>query len=191
MRDKLGRFVDGNNGGIRTRFKKGEHWRKRKPYWSREWLYNEYVVRQRSAADIAREFSVTEGAILFWLGKLEIPTRNVSEARKAKHWGLSGNKNPMWGKCPASWRGGITPERQDFYASTEWKKASRKIRKRDKNTCQRCGCGDGLMHIHHIVSFSVRELRATPSNLILLCPDCHRWVHSKKNTNREFIEKGG
>jgi hypothetical protein len=26
-------------------------------------------------------------------------------------------------------------------------------------------------------------------NLLLVCKKCHNWIHSKKNTNREFISK--
>jgi len=33
------------------------------------------------------------------------------------------------------------------------------------------------------------ELRADPDNLILLCADCHHWVHSNENINDEFIRK--
>jgi len=42
-------------------------------------------------------------------------------------------------------------------------------------------------HVHHIVSFAVRELRAAVSNLALLCEDCHRFVHSNANTACEFL----
>ncbi len=38
------------------------------------------------------------------------------------------------------------------------------------------------------MSFQVRELRTVLTNLVLLCADCHRWVHSNANTDREFLE---
>ena len=34
-------------------------------------------------------------------------------------------------------------------------------------------------------------LRTNPDNLALLCMDCHLFVHSKKNVNREFMLKKG
>ena len=53
----------------------------------------------------------------------------------------------------------------------------------------------GKLHVHHIVSFAEEEYRVDPDNLVLLCVKCHRFVHSKKNIEREFIvenlEKGG
>lgn len=90
------------------------------------------------------------------------------------------------------WLGGTSPERQKFQSSTEWKAVSKIVWKRDGARCQRCDVfkNDYLknFHIHHIVSFSVESLRADPSNLILLCEDCHYWVHSNANEKGLFIE---
>jgi predicted HNH restriction endonuclease len=47
----------------------------------------------------------------------------------------------------------------------------------------------GTFHIHHVVSFMVRELRAEPDNLVLLCKKCHLFVHSRKNKTSEFIKE--
>ena len=112
-------------------------------------------------------------------------------------WG-KGN-DPYWkGKTGAdhpSFKGGLTPERQSFYSSQEWVDAVKKVWQRDDAICQRCGTrhntktSRGTFHIHHIVSFMVRELRAEISNLVLLCKGCHKWVHSKSNTEKLFIKK--
>ena len=93
-----------------------------------------------------------------------------------------------------NWKGGLTPERQAFYSSEEWCFAVKEVWKRDKGVCQKCGVihNNGLrgtFHIHHIVSFQVREKRSEVSNLVLLCKTCHRWVHSKKNVEKQFIKE--
>ena len=105
----------------------------------------------------------------------------------------------LTGKSPEEnphWKGGITPERQRFYHSDEWQAASKFVWQRDGGTCQRCGLnecepmGNGRIRklsIHHIAPFGNEELRAAPSNLVLLCTKCHRWVHGKANTERMFI----
>jgi len=198
---KLGKGRFAMPDKITGRFVKGEHWRTEKPYWNREWLYNEYVIKQRSAKDIADDFGCIENNILYFLQKHQIPTRTISETRAVKHWGANGKKNPMYGRRGAevpNWKGGITAERQGFYASREWKKAALSVWRRDRGICRRCGAiarNRDRFHIHHIVSFQVKELRADVDNLILLCPDCHNWVHSTKNINRDFIkeseQKGG
>lgn len=178
-------------------FVKGTHWREAQAFRDKDWLMEEYVTKQRSTMEIANEFGVTDGAILFWLRKHNIPRRNVSQARKIKHWGLSGPDNPMWnrrGELNPHWKGGITPERQEFYTSQEWKTACSYVWKRDNATCQRCNMhkedsADMPFHIHHIISFKKKETRADTINLVLVCEVCHHWIHSNANVNEEFIKK--
>lgn len=100
-------------------------------------------------------------------------------------YGKTGEMNP-------NWKGGISATRQLLYSSSEWKRAVAIARKRDNNKCQRCDIrhtSRNKLHAHHIVSFSVEELRTDPNNLILLCRDCHSWVHSLKNHANEFIRE--
>lgn len=105
------------------------------------------------------------------------------------HW-LKGVK----GKNHPSYKGGLTPDRQSFYSTIEWSDVVKKVWERDKAICQKCGKNHnteknrGNFHIHHIVSFQVKEKRAELNNLILLCKHCHRWVHSKKNINKILIK---
>lgn len=180
-----------NNKG---QFSKGFTWRKRKLFWSKEWLVNEYVDNGKSALRIAKEQNCHENNIFAWLHRHNIKTRTISEIRKIKHWGLSGVDNPMWnkkGELNPRWLGGVTPERQLFYISQEWKMVCSKIWKRDKATCRRCGIkkySDMPFHIHHIKSFRDKELRADIDNLVLLCEACHQWVHSKGNKNNDYIQ---
>lgn len=113
----------------------------------------------------------------------------VPYLKNGQHW--------LKGKPPSAngrWLGGVTPERQTFYRSPEWKAACVLVWHRADAKCERCGKDHRLIdraeesfHVHHIVSFAVRELRAVPSNLALLCEDCHRWVHGKANTGLEFL----
>ena len=184
LRNDKGQFVKGHR-----------HWREPKAYWDRDWLYHAYVVEQRSANEIASEFECKRNNILYWLHRHGIPVRTISQARAVKHWGLSGEANGMYG-CTGednpNWRGGVTPERQALYCSEEWGKAVHQVWKRDEGACQRCGVQDAdCYHIHHIVSFALVELRAEVSNLVLLCRSCHHFVHSRENTEQQFIEEGG
>ena len=176
-------------------FKKGTHWRKKKPWWDRDWLDDQYTTRKLSANEIAQNGGVTESAILYWLGKHDIPRRAMTDIRANKYWGNSGSDNPMWNKrdeLNPMWKGGVTPERQSFYTSREWKTACSAVWRRDNATCQRCqmhrdDSKDMPFHIHHIESFANADLRADIDNLVLLCEACHRFIHSKKNTGREYL----
>jgi transposase-like protein len=181
----------------RGQFLKGTHWRNPQPFRDKAWLVEQYVNLARSTGDIAKQFGATPGAILFWLRKHKIKRRSTSGARSVKRWGQAGSDNPMWnrrGELNPRWLGGITPERQAFYTSQEWKSACSAVWKRDKATCQRCKLHrddqkDMPFHIHHIESFAVRDLRSVVSNLVLLCEVCHDFVHSRRNVNREFLPK--
>jgi len=105
------------------------------------------------------------------------------------YWrGVTGDKHP-------SFKGGLTPERQAVYSSREWVDAVKAVWARDNATCQGCGIHHntaetrGTFHVHHIVSFQVKEMQTETSNLVLLCKDCHKFVHSKKNINKQFIKE--
>jgi len=191
-RDGKGRFTKGHHPSPNTEFKKGHHWREPKPYWNSEWLKEQYIDQQRSASHIAEEQGCNENNILYFLNKFNIPTRPMSEIRAIKSWASVGERNGMYGRIEKdnpNWRGGITPERQDFCSSLEWKQAVQEISERDR-VCQVCGAkndGKRQFHIHHIFSFAVKELRVDPDNLVLLCRECHRWIHSNKNKDGILI----
>lgn len=178
-------------------FKRGQHWRPHAVFREKAWLVENYVVRKRSAGEIALEFGVTDAAVLFWLRKHGVPRRTVSEARGIKHWGAAGLDNPMWnrlGELNPRWKGGVTADRQAFYAGREWKIACSEVWRRDKATCQRCGLkhaeDTGIpFHVHHVVSFASKKLRAHAPNLLLVCEPCHWWIHSRKNVDREYLQE--
>ena len=182
MVDSRGRIQKGERLSRRTEFKKGQHWRPRQPWWDRDWLYTEYITKQRSANDIAAEYGYTKGNIYYWLDKHGIPARNISETRAVKHWGSAGEKNPMFGKTGRDhprWRGGVTPVRQSWYVKRVWKELSREVRRLCNYECQICGSHKSL-HVHHILPFAeYAGLRLNVNNLTVLCRDCHILVHSK------------
>ena len=97
----------------------------------------------------------------------------------------TGENNPRW-------KGGITSEHQAFFSSPEWKRVCASVWARDRRTCRRCGAvhnGAGQLHeVHHTGSWAkFPEHRLNLDNLVLLCRKCHRWIHSRDNTRREFI----
>lgn len=113
---------------------------------------------------------------------------HVPYLKNGEHWLKSAAKEDT-----PNWKGGVTPERQKFYCTDEWKEAVKAVWARADAKCERCGKhhntqkNRGNFHIHHIVSFAVKHLRAEASNLALLCRECHLFVHSKKNVDNEFI----
>jgi hypothetical protein len=192
-RDNKGQITKEERLSPETEFSEGEHWRDEKPYWHEWWLRREYHLFQRSASEIADDWGVTENAILYWLDKHDIDTRSMEEVRKIKDWAVSGEENGMYGRTGEdnpNWKGGVTPERQDVYASEEWREAVRRVWLRDEAACQRCEIQadevNDTLHVHHIHPFDHKDKRTDVDNLILLCPDCHSWVHSRKNENNKY-----
>lgn len=107
---------------------------------------------------------------------------------------MPGDDNPMFGRIGnlnPNFKGGNLPERIEFYSSSEWKCLYQTILKRDNYKCQRCSETQShfnKLNVHHIKSFAqFVELRAEPTNLIVLCQNCHKFVHSRNNINKEFL----
>lgn len=146
----------------------------------RQWLkagHRMHLGRKRSAEAVRniRAATMRRGAVPYLRG--------------GKHWlhTVPRETNP-------NWKGGVTAERQAFYATPEWKAACRAVWARADARCERCALDSRTVdlkaapfHVHHIVSFAIADLRAEPSNLALLCRPCHLWVHSTANIGHEFL----
>ena len=142
-------------------------------------VYNLYIHEDLSLTEIGNIFNCGKSTIHRILIKYNIPRR--------KFCGGTAAKNP-------NWKGGVTPERIKLYNTDEWKKLSLFIWQRDRATCKKCNYikiyKDKNIHIHHLVSFaSSVELRMEETNLILLCEDCHNWVHSSQNISKLFLKE--
>lgn len=121
--------------------------------------------------------------------ELRLKDGHVPYLKDGKHH-LKGKR----GSATPNWKGGVTPERQRVYDSREWKDAVLAVWERDNAKCQKCGLDYRTVNrnlvrfaIHHIISFANKEKRCDPNNLILLCQDCHHFVHSNANSTREFL----
>lgn len=173
-------------------FVKGTNYRTVQPYWDKDFMYDLYINQNMSSGDIASMYGVTSGNIQYWLRKHGISRRNTSEARKIKHWGASGDKNPMYGvrgELSPRYKGGITPPRQQSYNKSEWKTLSKIVLDRANGKCERCGDEHKRLHIHHIVPIkNGGEFLCDANKLIVLCPKCHYFIHSNNNTNKEYIK---
>lgn len=158
------------------------HYRKQLPYKSKEWLEAQYNSG-KSLAEISNDFDVVPSTIGKFIRKFGISIRSHSESLKMRG-SMVGSKNPAW-------KGGVTPERQQTYKTSEWIELVKYIYERDKYTCQRCGdkhTKQNKLHAHHLKSWAENPaLRIEKNNLITLCNSCHMWVHSRKNVDSEYI----
>lgn len=92
------------------------------------------------------------------------------------------------------WKNSGSELRRRFYSSREWKAVCKEAWDRDKGTCQRCLAvyappAPGFA-VHHIAGVSrFPALRLDLSNLVLLCSECHVFVHSGANISQQFIRQ--
>lgn len=160
------------------------HYRRPVAYSNAEWLREHYVDKNMTTDEIAAMFGVRGSSIVKAMKKHGIERRTKSAARVGRKGGA---RNPAW-------KGGVTPERQRFYRTQEWKALLASCFARDGYHCVRCGCiktSTDPLHAHHVRSWAdYPELRKDIANLITLCEQCHLWVHSAANAALEYVATG-
>ncbi len=141
-------------------------------------------------------FMAQPGAVNPFLGrKHSAETRAIlSDKASVPKPYLRGKANGMAGRTGETnpnFKDGSSPERQRLYANAEWKALIRRIYARDGYSCVCCGSakkGPRELHAHHKKPWAGNPaLRFDESNIITLCRECHNWVHSTLNTDRDFL----
>lgn len=109
----------------------------------------------------------------------------ATEFKKGQVSPWKGKPNPRFqGPNNPRWNGGITPEHLKIRWSKKYKDFRDKVFERDNYTCRFCKrkrkIGDRVvLNAHHIKSFAVhKKLRLIMSNVITLCRECHKDIHS-------------
>lgn len=156
------------------------HYRVDAPYKNADWLREHYIDKRMTVAEIAALSGVHPTTVLKVMTATGIQRRSRSESRMGRHVGAANG----------SWRGGVTPERQRLYKSPEWKTLISACFARDGYRCVCCDAPKTRragLHAHHIKSWAdYPNLRFVLKNLVTLCGECHRWVHSRKNKGRLY-----
>lgn len=108
----------------------------------------------------------------------------IAEANKLR----SGPNHPFW----------IHDERErenrkhNHKCTTEWSRLRKRVAKRDKHTCKKCGKRHLKWHMHHLNAWKkFKKERFDINNVIYLCVSCHRQFHSiygrGDNTEVQFL----
>lgn len=66
----------------------------------------------------------------------------------------------------------------DWRDSDTWELYSKRQKRYDSWTCQHCGQYGGTLHTHHITPVAEGGAKYDHDNLVTLCVDCHKRVHS-------------
>ena len=117
------------------------------------------------------------------------------EYKTGKRGANSGGGKWMKGGGNPNWKGGVSSDRHEMHRrSAEVHSWRREVISRDKRTCQRCGVKKNTRKrievvAHHKKSWTkFPEFRFILENGMTVCAECHKWVHSKANVSKEFIE---
>jgi hypothetical protein len=137
-------------------------------YSNKDWLFKEYIVKERSAYDIAAECGCSCVPIYYWLKKFGFPSRYKGESKRIYPKGTQSVYNEVWGRKEyALWRHSMFV-RDDF-------------------TCQGCGNKGGSLELHHIIPCrDYPEGIMENANTITLCKRCHKDTFGKEY---DFVAK--
>jgi len=166
-----------------------------------DWLYDQYVVQQRSAVEIAGVSGCSVWVVIDRLARCGIPQRGKDEAMSIAHQHQRGTYGtPAYrerlsatklGELNPSWKGGVTPERRACRNSREYEAWRQQVL--DRYDWQCVVCGQFAPVAHHLQSFCDNpDLRFEVGNGMALCVDCHIAFHDEYgkggNTRRQFDE---
>ena len=154
---------------------------------SKEYLYNQYVTKQKSIRKVASDLGVAMATVQRWLVRYDIPRRPQNEYERTPEWRqrMSDAKTGKWaGENNPNWKGGISREihgERSVGSVSRWRKS---VKRRDNYVCQNCGldakkacstCGNKpRLHADHIKPWkNYPDLRFDLNNGRTLCEDCH------------------
>jgi hypothetical protein len=83
-------------------------------------------------------------------------------------------------------------KKQEFlkqYQTKEWYEISKRIKARDNNTCQMCGCKDKPLNVHHLYYGEDGSIFVDDNSLITICEDCHKHLHMDKECIDGLIDE--
>jgi len=153
--------------------------RKRNPL-DGKWLYEQYVILDKSSWQIADETNMAHQSILYDLNRLGIEIRNKSSALKKYR-----EKVDLSGINAPNWKGGISYEPYCPKFNEDYKE---KIRNRDNRTCALCGKSEiengRKLSVHHVDGEKMQGCDGIKWHLISLCKHCHKNSYDVKE---EFL----
>jgi hypothetical protein len=91
-----------------------------------------------------------------------------------------------------NWKGGITPERNKYMDTKEYKEWRKAVFRGDSYLCTKCEL-KGVLNAHHLYNYSTYPtLRLDVSNGVTLCKGCHNEFHTifgnRDNDPNQFID---
>lgn len=183
-------------------------------FFTKELLYELYVVQMKSTNEIAFMYNLTDNTIAKLLRKYDIPILNHKDAT-SRYIKYKGGKEKLRKimkqqniRIETSCRiRGINKEEFDDFltsvnmlirSSSEYSEWRENVFIKDNYICQCCGHVGGKLQAHHIENFADNlEKRFDVNNGITLCFKCHsptqkgsfHYIYGKSNNNRDQLDE--
>jgi hypothetical protein len=126
----------------------------------------------------------------YWLGKKRSPPSAETKQKMRETHKRIGTKPPVrFGEANNKWRGGVSLNHPyKHYRNKEYLEWRSKVFERDNYTCQKCGVRGGILHPHHLKSYThFKDLRYVLENGVTLCVSCHKLTHRKNKSEVKYF----
>lgn len=178
-------------------------------YSDKEWLAaakGRAIAAKTGLAGIAQEAGCTTHTVRKWLSKhgLQFTKQEVASYTSVWNKGKSGYRlsphsmatiekmrsRARKGAASNLWRGGA--DRSERLKIADWCNANRTaFLKASGYTCAKCGQRGGKLELHHILPVAERpDLGREPSNIAVLCRECHQATHALRGDAKVWRERG-
>lgn len=171
---KISNALKGRPGGMLGKHHSKE-WKEKRSILAKKRGYGKWMKGKHSPKETRLKISQT------MKGKMPKNIDMIKGWNKGKH--LSEKiririSATLQGITEKEWNGFLLTTNQLLRRSEEYKKWRKAIYERDNYTCWICEERGGILHAHHIKSFSkYLELRFKVDNGITLCKKCHKIIH--------------
>lgn len=164
---------------------------------SKGWLIEEYINKNRTRKEIAKELKISDCYLGKYIKKLDIqkshknrPNRKPGHGKK----GMFSNEQKkqisqrMSGENNPAWKGGITPKANAIRQEKITKELRKLIYDRDDYTCQLCFKRGGSLTLHHVVPiWQDISLIDNVENLKTLCKTCHEKLNGHEHEYNDYF----
>lgn len=129
---------------------------------NKDLLYEMHITKNMSLSEMKHEIGCGVLLICKWMILFDIPFRADKNS-----------KRKIDALC--------------YWLTSKWVSIREDIKNEQQNKCMKCGNEIiNKYNIHHLITANISTFRYDKNNLIMVCEDCHKWIHSKKNKNKEY-----